>query len=182
MKTKHLIVILILSMLLATACDQAAYTPPMNGSSAAATSTQEKAAAAVDPDGGKETKASMEREKSEYQKTHSGESKSEKTGVGAYKDYSPAAVTAEQKAGQKVVLFFHANWCPTCQASDSAFRANPEKIPAGVTVLKLDYDTQTALKQKYGVVYQHTFVQIDNNSNLVALWIGDADMLAKEIK
>ncbi len=103
--------------------------------------------------------------------------------TGAYKDYSPETVAAEQKAGNKVVLFFHAVWCPYCKAADAAFKANLDKIPAGVTVLKTDYDSNTALKQKYGVTYQHTFVQIDNAGNQVTKWNGgDTDNLTKFIK
>jgi thiol-disulfide isomerase/thioredoxin len=102
---------------------------------------------------------------------------------GSYKDYSADVVMAEQAAGQKVVLFFHAVWCPYCQAADKVFKDHPENIPAGISVLKTDYDSNTALKEKYGVNYQHTFVQIDNQGNLVTKWVsGDTDLLAKNIK
>lgn len=102
---------------------------------------------------------------------------------GSYKDYSPATVEAEQKAGNKVVLFFHAKWCPDCKAADAAFQNNPENIPAGVTVLKTDYDSNNDLKTKYAVTYQHTFVQIDDNEKLITKWnSGDIDMLIKNIK
>ena len=102
---------------------------------------------------------------------------------GSYKDYSAAEVLAEQAAGQKVVLYFYAPWCPFCRAADADFKANPDKIPAGVTVLKTLYDSETALKQKYGVTYQHTFVQIDNNGNQVTKWVsGDTGFLVKNVK
>ncbi|GEM_PF-508310 len=102
---------------------------------------------------------------------------------GSYKDYSVDTVAAEQKAGHKVVLFFHANWCPFCQAADKAFKENASSIPAGVTVLKTDYDSQTALKSKYGVTHQHTFVQIDNNGNAVSTWVsGDIANLKANVK
>jgi hypothetical protein len=52
-----------------------------------------------------------------------------------------------------------------------------------VTVLKIDYDSNTQLKQKYGVTYQHTFVQIDNNESLVTKWNGgDIDNLIKYLQ
>lgn len=102
---------------------------------------------------------------------------------GAYKDYSEATVMAEQAAGNKVVLFFHAPWCPFCKAADAEFKARLGEIPAGVTVLKTDYDSNTELKQKYGVTYQHTFVQVDNNLNQVSKWNGgDLDNLKKYLK
>ena len=103
--------------------------------------------------------------------------------AGEYKDYSVEITNAAQAAGSKVVLFFYAPWCPFCRAADADFQAHGDKIPVGVTVLKTSYDNETALKQKYGVTYQHTFVQIDNNGNLVTKWIsGDTDQLAKNIK
>lgn len=103
--------------------------------------------------------------------------------AGSYQDYSTATIATEQKAGNKVVLFFHAPWCPYCKAADIAFKANATSIPAGVTVLKTDYDSNTELKKKYGVTYQHTFVQIDTNGNQVSKWNGgDIDNLIKYIK
>ena len=102
---------------------------------------------------------------------------------GHYEDYSVAAMTAAQAEGHKVVLFFYAPWCPFCRAADEAFRSQADKIPAGVTLLKTDYDHETELKQKYGVTYQHTFVQIDQNGNAVTKWVsGDVDLLVKNIK
>jgi thioredoxin 1 len=100
-----------------------------------------------------------------------------------YKDYSAQAVAEEQSKGQKVVLFFWASWCPYCKAADSAFKANLDKIPEGVSLLKTNYDTEKELKTKYGVTYQHTFVQIDGQGNMITKWnSGDVDLLIKNIK
>lgn len=102
---------------------------------------------------------------------------------GEYKTYSPDTARAEQAAGHKVVLFFHADWCPFCVEADKQFKAKLDQIPKGVTVLKTNYDTETALKKKYVVTYQHTFVQIDANGNLVSKWNGgDVDSLTKYLK
>jgi len=105
------------------------------------------------------------------------------TKPGAYKDYSVATVESEQQAGNKVVLFFHASWCPFCKAANQAFTSRASEIPSGVTILKTDYDSNTELKQKYGVSYQHTFVQIDSDENQVSKWNGgDIDNLKKYLK
>ncbi len=72
-------------------------------------------------------------------------------------------------ADTKVVYFFHASWCPDCKAADTALTSNPGAIPAKVTIVKVDYDTQTALKQKYGVTMQHTYVQVDSTGAKVTL-------------
>lgn len=104
-------------------------------------------------------------------------------GTGSYQDYSPEQVKADQQAGRKVVLFFHAPWCPFCKTADANFKANIEKIPQGVSVVKTDYDSNTELRKQYGVTYQHTFVQIDAEGKLVSKWTGgDIDNLIKYLK
>ena len=104
-------------------------------------------------------------------------------GFGSYKDYSAQTVKDEQGAGKTVVLFFHAPWCPFCKTADTAFLENTAQIPQGVTVLKTDYDSNGELKQKYGVTYQHTFIQIDGDGKMVAKWTGgDIDALKKNLK
>lgn len=68
------------------------------------------------------------------------------------------------------VLFFHAPWCPVCQSIDKEINANPGKVPEGDTIIKTDFDSQTDLKKKYGVTYQYTFVQIDNDGQQIKKW------------
>jgi hypothetical protein len=49
--------------------------------------------------------------------------------------------------------------------------------------LKTDYDSNNELKKKYGVTYQHTFVQIDSNGNMITKWNGgDIDTLKQNLK
>ena len=89
-------------------------------------------------------------------------------GGGSYIAYSPEKIALAQTG--KVVLFFHAAWCPTCRALDADIRAHLKDIPAGVTILDVDYDTSGVLKQKYGVTYQHTLVQVDAAGKQLAKW------------
>ena len=87
---------------------------------------------------------------------------------GSYEAYGPEKLS--HASSGKVVLFFRASWCPNCRGVDTDIRANLGKIPAGVVILDVDYDTATALKQKYGVTYQHTFVQVDASGNQITKW------------
>lgn len=87
-----------------------------------------------------------------------------------YRDYTEEVYAST--ANQKRILFFHAAWCPTCKIADQEFMNMQSAIPAGVVVLKIDYDTQSALKKKYGITYQHTFVQVDTEGNEIAKWNG----------
>ena len=95
---------------------------------------------------------------------------------GGYQPFSQSAF--DQASGSKRVLFFFANWCPTCKPIDAELSAPTAKIPAGVEIFRVNYnDTETdatdkALAAKYGVTYQHTFVQVDAEGNEVTKWNG----------
>lgn len=85
---------------------------------------------------------------------------------GAYIDYSGDVIASTD--GTKI-LFFHAPWCPQCKALDASIKAGP--IPDGTTIIKVDYDSSQALKQKYGVTTQTTLVLIDDDGNLVKKYV-----------
>ena len=89
---------------------------------------------------------------------------------GTYETYTPEKI-ARAETGD-VVLFFHASWCPSCRGLNSDIEANMSSIPAELSILKVDYDKETELRKKYGVTYQHTLVQVDQNGNLIKKWSG----------
>lgn len=89
-----------------------------------------------------------------------------------YVAYSEAALANSQENGKKVVLFFHATWCPTCKEANNDIMTNISQIPSDVVIFKTDYDTETALKKEYGIVTQHTFVHIDKNGKSLKKWNG----------
>ncbi len=96
-----------------------------------------------------------------------------------YIPYSSSALASAVAVPQgDTILYFHANWCPICQALDPDITKNISQLPIGVTILKVDYDKETDLKKKYGVTYQHTFVQVDPNGNKLKLWNGSTNALA----
>lgn len=71
-----------------------------------------------------------------------------------------------------VILFFHADWCSSCRGLESDINANLSAIPDGLSIQKIDYDTATDLKKKYGVVRQHTLVQVDESGNAIKTLTG----------
>jgi thiol-disulfide isomerase/thioredoxin len=95
---------------------------------------------------------------------------------GSYEPYT--ASTLAKASGGDVVLFFRATWCPTCRALDADIKANQQNIPAGLTILDVNYDTETALKQKYGVTVQHTLVQVSADGTLIKKWQGNPTLTA----
>lgn len=72
--------------------------------------------------------------------------------------YSPQALAALQKAGKPVALHFRADWCPTCRAQDQAIAALKKEPGLDLTLLTVNYDTDKAAKQAYGVQAQSTLV------------------------
>jgi len=70
------------------------------------------------------------------------------------------------------ILFFKASWCITCTTLYEALVKEESKIPKGITIWVVDYDSNKAMRIKYGVTTQHTLVQIDNNREKLNLWRG----------
>jgi thiol-disulfide isomerase/thioredoxin len=85
-------------------------------------------------------------------------------------------------AESPTVLFFTADWCPTCKAALRDLDANGVKLGDRKIVL-IDYDTSADLKMQYGVTYQHTWVWIDEAGKALATWNGDGvDGILKRVK
>jgi len=70
-----------------------------------------------------------------------------------------------------VVLFFFADWCPTCRLEMRDLESRVTEL-GNITVFIVDYDNSKKLKREYGVTYQHTFVQIDSRGKSLGLWNG----------
>lgn len=95
----------------------------------------------------------------------------------------------ENSEAEKKVLFFYADWCPTCRPVDAEFKERMTEFPKELQVFRINYndadttDEGRALAQKYGVTYQHTFVQIDKEGNEITKWNGGGlDNLLSKIK
>jgi len=88
--------------------------------------------------------------------------------AGRYVDYNSSVVAAS--GYNETILFFHAAWCPECRAFERAITA--ESIPAGVQIVKVNYDSSDDLRQKYGVTIQSTFVKVASNGDRVSTWVG----------
>lgn len=87
---------------------------------------------------------------------------------GSFVAYSPEALAAV-KSGN-VVLFFYAPWCLICRGIESDIQANMNAVPSNLTIMKVDFDTATELRKKYGVTLQHTFVQVRADGTAVSKW------------
>lgn len=113
--------------------------------------------------------------------------KKDETASSGYVQYKKSVF--DSAASSRRVLFFYASWCPTCRPADGSFTKNAGKIPEDVTLIRVNYnDPETDqeekdLAKKYGITYQHTFVQIDSNGREVTKWNGgQIDELLSKIK
>ncbi|MFD4422399.1 thioredoxin family protein [Agromyces sp. NPDC058484] len=82
---------------------------------------------------------------------------------GAYVDYTDGVI--EATTGAKA-LFFHASWCPKCRALEEDLLT--AGVPDGLTVFKVDYDSRTDLRQRYGVTLQTTIVFVDDTGDAIS--------------
>ncbi|MBV2150097.1 thioredoxin family protein [Sphingobium sp. AS12] len=70
-----------------------------------------------------------------------------------------AALKAAQAAGKPVLVDVHAPWCPTCRAQAPTIDSlATDPAYQSLTILRLDYDHQTAEKKALGVRMQSTLI------------------------
>jgi thiol-disulfide isomerase/thioredoxin len=83
----------------------------------------------------------------------------------------------EEVKNQKHVLYFYANWCPTCRPVDAELQRSLNDIPEDLLIVRVNYnDSETdsdeeSLANAFNITYQHTFVYIENG-NEVTRWNG----------
>ena len=82
---------------------------------------------------------------------------------------SEAQVNALAAKG-KTVVFFYAAWCPNCRATVAELNARFAEVNPDLTLVIADYDKEAALKSKFGVTYQDTFVLLDAVGASVKSW------------
>lgn len=86
--------------------------------------------------------------------------------AGRYVEYSSELVSSTP--GEKL-LFFHAPWCSQCQQLEADIEASG--VPDGVTVFKVDYDSNQDLREKYGVTIQTTVVKVDDEGGEIESYV-----------
>ncbi len=136
----------------------------------------------------KASDAKMAQEKADMMEKSKGDkTMANKNSASRYLEYSKAVL--DQSANNRRVLYFYASWCPICRPADSDFKQNSSKIPQDLVVIRVNYndpDTdqeEKDLAKKYGITYQHTFVQIDAQGKEITRWSGgQTEELLENIK
>lgn len=112
----------------------------------------------------------------DMQKNQSLSTASEASTDSKYIEYSSGIL--EKTLGGRRILFFFANWCPTCRPVDKEISQNTDRILEGIVIIRVNYNDdatdkeEEALAKKYGITYQHTFIEIDSGGEEVQSWNG----------
>lgn len=89
-----------------------------------------------------------------------------------YLDYSDPVLANAQQNGLPILFFAATTWCQTCSALEEEILDRQSEIPSNATILKVDYDNDAAMKQKWDVTAQHTLIILDENGQEVKRWLG----------
>ena len=77
----------------------------------------------------------------------------------AERPFSVEAFAALQRQGGPILVFVHADWCPTCKKQDIILgELLKEDDFANYSVLRVDFDSQKDVVQSFGVKYQSTLI------------------------
>lgn len=93
-----------------------------------------------------------------------------------YITYETYLAAPANYAETEVVLFFNAYWCSTCKVARDNFEASIQDIPKNVTIVLANFDEDTELRKKYGVIVQHTFIHVDSEGNDLQRWYGSTSI------
>lgn len=64
-----------------------------------------------------------------------------------------------QKNNEKILLHFHADWCPTCKAQTKSLATlDKEGALKGIHFFKVNYDKETEFEKEMKVTAQSTFI------------------------
>ena len=73
--------------------------------------------------------------------------------------FDQASYVQTLAAGKPVVVYLHADWCPTCRAQQPIVdRLSKEPRLKDVTIYVADFDKETTLEKSLKVTQQSTFV------------------------
>jgi thioredoxin 1 len=80
--------------------------------------------------------------------------------------------------GSSVLLFFYANWCPTCRVQEPQNLELFKDLDVNVQAFRVNFndnetdDTEKELAKAFGVTYQHTFIFLDKNGKEITRKVG----------
>lgn len=92
-----------------------------------------------------------------------------------YIEYSDDEFNRARAEGRPIALYFWAAWCPICRAEEPKIREQIDGLDIPVTGFRVNFDTETELKKRYGIPYQHTLVILDTEGNETSRFLGPVE-------
>lgn len=89
-----------------------------------------------------------------------------------YVDYTEALHAEAAEAARPIVLYLYAAWCPICRAEDPKIASWIETSDLPVAGFRVNYDTETELKAKHKIPYQHTTLFLGRRGEEVERFLG----------
>ncbi len=87
-------------------------------------------------------------------------------------DFTSEAAALDYAKVGPTLYFFTAPSCTSCTQATRDFNENISDLPAGMTIVTVNFDTAQTLKSKYNVTSAHTFVVIDQSGGALSTWKG----------
>ncbi len=79
--------------------------------------------------------------------------------LAAERPFSSQAFSELQQQDSPILVFVHADWCPTCNRQAILLsELFSESEFAAITVLRVDFDKQKSVVDDFGVIYQSTLI------------------------
>lgn len=182
MKKIHLATIAVM-LIAATGCTIGNTQTTTTDTSDSETTTQTTSPQTNESNSATPTESSSTQENNQVESTPAQEEQpTQQQGPGKYIEYSDNSI--QDANTENVVLFFRAKWCPTCKVLHANIEENKNNIPSNLTIIDVDFDTYSSLKSKYGILYQHTLVQVDKNGEIINKWSGSPTLadIVKNLK
>lgn len=89
--------------------------------------------------------------------------------------YTQDKLDTLNQSGKPVLVFVHADWCPTCRAQDAVLeKLLPTTEFKHITTLKVNFDSQKSVIKAFGVRYQSTLIVFKGGKE-VARVTGETD-------
>ena len=73
-------------------------------------------------------------------------------------------------AGTKRILFFYSDRVPKSVTLGQEITLLSDQIPENVTILRVNYDSESDLKTKYNTITPNVLIQIDTDGKEVSRW------------
>lgn len=101
----------------------------------------------------------------------------------AERPFDNAEFDAAQRAGKPVLIAVHADWCPTCRVQEAAVRdLLARKQFAGISVFRVDFDSQKAALKRFGVRSQSTLIVFKDGKEVArSIAQTDKDAIAADL-